>query len=96
MALMPGGGLRVFPWIFRVRQGGKFYNRSMKSLYPRLRGFALAIEPNGSSNLALPAWRNALRSVPVNCTSLFLPYMGVTPASDNGGPVSIDQPEVTR
>lgn len=32
-----------------------------------------------------------LRFVPVNCTSLSLPYMGVTPAPDNGGPVSIDQ-----
>ncbi|CAB3678002.1 hypothetical protein LMG1873_01484 [Achromobacter piechaudii] len=30
----------------------------------------------------------ALRFVPVNCTSLSLPYMGVTPGSHNGGPVS--------
>jgi len=38
----------------------------------------------------------ALRFVPVNCTSLSLTYMGVTPASHNGGPVSIDQPKVIQ
>ncbi|CFN81130.1 Uncharacterised protein [Bordetella pertussis] len=36
-----------------------------------------------------------LLSVLATCTSLLLPYMGVTPAADNGGLVSIDQPKVT-
>ncbi|WP_235551086.1 hypothetical protein, partial [Bordetella bronchiseptica] len=36
-----------------------------------------------------------LLSVLATCTSLLLPYMGVTPAADNDGLVSIDQPKVT-
>ena len=89
------GVLRVFPWIFRMYRGGKLYNYCMKSVFPRAAGrVAASPAKRGSTHVSRPGCRT-LRSVPVICTSLSLPYMGVTPAADNGRPVSIDQPEVT-
>lgn len=93
-AYPPYGGIRVFPWIFRVLPGGKLYNQRMKSVFPRLRGVVTPAPFNRRSVGGRTVRSRVLRFVPVNCTSLSLPYMGVTPASDNGGPVSIDQPEV--
>ena len=92
---LPLRALRVFPWIFHVHRGGKLYNYRMKSVCPRAVG-RVAASParRGSPRASWPGLRT-LRSVPVICTSLSLPYMGVTPAADNGRPVSIDQPEVT-
>jgi hypothetical protein len=88
--------LRVFPWIFRVCRGGKLYNRFMNSVFPRVCGRVTARPRHNGVWLVHGSGARTLRSVPVNCTSLSLPYMGVTPAIDNGGPVSIDQPEVTQ
>lgn len=78
-----------------MRRGGKLYNYTMMIVPPQCRGFAASVRPGGRIGRGWVAWRRVLRSVPVICTSLLLPYMSVTPAPDNGGLVSIDQPEVT-